>query len=659
MTMFLRRSLLPCAVALTLSPQVVSAEPSAAGSAPIAYTEIADGTQARFPGGTRRLALLIGNDAYDKALKNPSIPYAAPLRPLKNGCSDARALAAKLAAMGWNKPEIVVLCDQTAPQIDTAMRAFIDQAPLDKEDKKLMVVYLAGHGVHVDGRDYFMGVNALPDYDRIVRSLVDVRAGGEKRPIFNNQGVNVHSIFTDEEALGNQMIQFPLLLIFDTCRNNPIAEMIETRYADYLRKHPPQTQSQMREILAVSGTRKVTGVPTGMLVLFATPVGNTIDDDAGEGASRLGAALQRDAKADVEIDHIIQSMALRFHDDNRHLQPGKQQKLDKEGDLFVDPEHGDWCLGGCALPGGDEVTKLPARTPLRHFSLRSPLSWPADAGGYLHSALAAAGPIAQATDAATAATEAPRKSRVVYRSEVAEGLRPMTLDVFWCEGDDQAADRYERANALALRIRDDFAGTSFGGSRFGTVRLRRLDRETNQRAGYQRNDDSIYIDANDSDERAAATRIAAGAKLRLASVRRDTPGYVSAFFCQAAYAGPRAPTLYVQVPSAQSLATASDVIEHLDRKFSDVAVERKAEVVEVSPQNSELRYFSAKYRPQAQAMADSLAGMLGHPVKAVNLCEKVAGCANADKRHLEFWLGLRDAGKTAVDDDASHDKPRD
>ena len=88
----------------------------------------------------RRVALVIGNNAY------------AHVRPLPNPSNDARAMAKSLRDIGF------VVTEGT--DLDrTAMQATIRDFLRDAARSQVAVVYYAGHGVQIDGRNYLVPID--------------------------------------------------------------------------------------------------------------------------------------------------------------------------------------------------------------------------------------------------------------------------------------------------------------------------------------------------------------------------------------------------------------------------------------------------------------------------------------------------------------------
>src|SRR5262249_21356133 len=131
----------------------------------------------------KRVALVIGNSAYQHA---PA---------LANPRNDAAAMAAALRRM---KFEVVAGNDLDKPAMERLLRDFV--ARLDNAD--LALVFYAGHGLQVHGRNYFVPVDAKLDRETDLAF--------EAVPLDLVQQVMEQSRRTN-------------ILILDACRDNPLA----------------------------------------------------------------------------------------------------------------------------------------------------------------------------------------------------------------------------------------------------------------------------------------------------------------------------------------------------------------------------------------------------------------------------------------------------
>jgi hypothetical protein len=195
----------------------------------------------------RRVALVIGNGAY------------AHVTPLPNPVNDARSIARSLRGIGFAVSEGIDL-DRAAMQ--TTIREFLREAAT----AQVAVVYYAGHGVQVEGRNYLVPVD------------VALQAGGR----MTDAMVEMDTIMAglDDQVRTN-------ILIMDACRNNPMATSATTQVASANRGIQAGTGLAAPASLGAGST-----LGAGTLIAYATAPGQVALD--GEGVnSPFSAALSR------------------------------------------------------------------------------------------------------------------------------------------------------------------------------------------------------------------------------------------------------------------------------------------------------------------------------------------------------------------------------
>jgi len=130
-----------------------------------------------------KAALVIGNARYK-------------LGALKNPLNDAQAVAASLRKLGF---EVAQHTDTTLAQLIEAFVAFSRGA----QNAAVRVVYYAGHGLQVKGRNYLLPVDTeIRAEDEIASKAADLSAFIERLSSLK-QGMNI--------------------VILDACRNNPFS----------------------------------------------------------------------------------------------------------------------------------------------------------------------------------------------------------------------------------------------------------------------------------------------------------------------------------------------------------------------------------------------------------------------------------------------------
>ncbi len=136
---------------------------------------------------SRRVALVVGNSNYKG-------------KPLANPANDARAMAATLRQIGF---QVIDGYD-----LDYAgMRRTISDFLLKVSNAQVAVVYYAGHGIQLDGRNYLVPTDA---------KLVDKRTAGLEM-------FDMEQILSPLDDPGRANIVF-----LDACRNDPFASQTAT-----------------------------------------------------------------------------------------------------------------------------------------------------------------------------------------------------------------------------------------------------------------------------------------------------------------------------------------------------------------------------------------------------------------------------------------------
>ena len=192
-----------------------------------------------------RVALVIGNGGYTR------------VKPLPNAVADAREIAGHLRQLGF---EVVEGIDLDHDTMQTMTRSFLRQAA----QANLALMYYAGHGIQIDGRNYLVPV--------------DQQLASTANPL--DTMIDMDSILAglDDQLRTN-------ILIFDACRNNPLTQQIASV--------EPSRSIQGESGLAAPvtpGSGAMLGA--GTLIAFATAPGQVALDGVGA-HSPFAAALSR------------------------------------------------------------------------------------------------------------------------------------------------------------------------------------------------------------------------------------------------------------------------------------------------------------------------------------------------------------------------------
>jgi uncharacterized caspase-like protein len=189
----------------------------------------------------KRVALVIGNSAYRNVM------------PLPNPERDGRAVAAKLKELGFI---VVEGYDLDQASFTTKIRDF----SMAVRNADIGLVYYAGHGMQVNGRNYLVPVDAAfadassLDFEAVPMDLV-------MRQMQGDVGVSV--------------------VILDACRNNPFSEILARSMS--LASRSTALHEGLAEV-------KVSDAGKGTAIIFATsPDEVALDGDGGH--SPFTAAL--------------------------------------------------------------------------------------------------------------------------------------------------------------------------------------------------------------------------------------------------------------------------------------------------------------------------------------------------------------------------------
>jgi uncharacterized caspase-like protein len=182
--------------------------------------------------GGQRAALVIGNGAYKQ-------------QPLKNPVNDARAIAENLETLGFT----VTLREN--PGMRDMLEA-IREFSIRSKNSSVRLVFYAGHGIQVKGRNYLIPVDSqIASDEDIPRKGVDVTELVERLSQFKD-GLNI--------------------LILDACRNNPFEGGVAVGPDGRRFRFRGATPSGLAPVEA----------PLGTLIAFSTAPGSVAMDGAGD-----------------------------------------------------------------------------------------------------------------------------------------------------------------------------------------------------------------------------------------------------------------------------------------------------------------------------------------------------------------------------------------
>ena len=221
-----------------------------------------------------RVALVIGNSNYQNtpALANPG--------------NDATDMAALLEGVGFTVTRSANL-ERIA--FEDALAEFGREA----QKAQVALVFYAGHGIQVGGRNYLMPTDVRLRDERDLRRLIELD----------------DMIYEASQArdLG--------LVIIDACRDNPLAQQLA------------RGLGRQRSATIGRGFARVDNVPTDTLIGFATEAGSTADDGSGRNSPYTAALKQHLATPGVDIGVLFRRVRASVMDKTS----GRQRPLARDG----------------------------------------------------------------------------------------------------------------------------------------------------------------------------------------------------------------------------------------------------------------------------------------------------------------------------------------
>ncbi len=224
-----------------------------------------------------RIALVIGNSEYRNVGK------------LSNPVNDAADMAESLKRLGFNVKHL------SDVDYDSFRHALIEFGNAAKTADKAVVFY-AGHGVEIDGKNWLIPVDA------VIKSAVDVYA----------EAINLETLIDISiypKILG--------LVILDACRNDPFAAAVASAGRSLANdggsKKKPAKASIASAAPVHTAARGLAPVEVNdnVLVAFAAAAGTTASDGADRNSPYSGALLRYIEKPGLEINYLFRNV----HDD--------------------------------------------------------------------------------------------------------------------------------------------------------------------------------------------------------------------------------------------------------------------------------------------------------------------------------------------------------
>ena len=207
-----------------------------------------------------RMALVLGNGRY---LHTP---------PLANPTNDAREVAKALCAIGF---DVLQRTDLNRASMAQGIAAFFISA----SSARVVLLFYAGHGIQIAGRNYMVPVDAsLDTADAVTSELIEV----------DSMVSNLDSV-----ARAN-------IVILDACRDNPLARKLATTLGT------SRSMTVQSGFAAYSPTN-ITSVymGTGVLIAFSTAPGTVALDGIGSNSPFTTALINHLNKPGLEVRQML------------------------------------------------------------------------------------------------------------------------------------------------------------------------------------------------------------------------------------------------------------------------------------------------------------------------------------------------------------------
>jgi tetratricopeptide (TPR) repeat protein len=233
-----------------------------------------------------RLALVIGNGAYVNATA------------LANPPNDAAVVAKTLREIGF---EVIEGTNLDRAGMERLVRDFLHKAP----SARLTLLYYAGHGMQVDGKNYLVPI--------------DAKLAAPSDLAFETLELDKVLAGLDDEARAN-------IVVLDACRDNPLARSFANKLGS------------TRSAAVPAGLAGYATVGTGTLIAFATAPGQTALDGAGANSPFTTAFIKHVRTRGIEVNQMLTRVRVEVAGETKNRQvPWANSSL--LGEVYLAGEH--------------------------------------------------------------------------------------------------------------------------------------------------------------------------------------------------------------------------------------------------------------------------------------------------------------------------------
>jgi tetratricopeptide (TPR) repeat protein len=233
-----------------------------------------------------RLALVIGNGAYVNATA------------LANPPNDAAVVAKTLREIGF---EVIEGTNLDRAGMERLVRDFLHKAP----SARLTLLYYAGHGMQVDGKNYLVPI--------------DAKLSAPSDLAFETLDLDKVLAGLDDEARAN-------IVVLDACRDNPLARSFASKLG------------ATRSAAVPAGLAGYATVGTGTLIAFATAPGQTALDGSGGNSPFTTAFIKHVRTRGIEVNQMLTRVRIEVAAGTKNRQvPWANSSL--LGEVYLAGEH--------------------------------------------------------------------------------------------------------------------------------------------------------------------------------------------------------------------------------------------------------------------------------------------------------------------------------
>ena len=221
-----------------------------------------------------RVALVVGMSDYSNIVT------------LKNAGNDAEGVSNTLSDIGF---KVTTLLDVGSAEL----RRTIDDFAMQAETADLALIYFAGHGVEVEGRNFLIPVDA---------------------DIQSNKDIERQAVSLDDFLTAVDRARKMRIVILDSCRDDPFGDRLERTQTSQASTNSAQTRSTGRTGLAKPSPDR------GTLVAFAARDGEKAFDGKGANSPFALALMENLPRPGLEISLMFRQVRDSVLSSTKNLQ---------------------------------------------------------------------------------------------------------------------------------------------------------------------------------------------------------------------------------------------------------------------------------------------------------------------------------------------------